>query len=135
MLNVGGSSEGPKPQDSHMDEDVLISSNPASPVSSIGEMVNNATPMPLLPHLLFSGATPTSISHMEPPKAVVPQQRLGLSSPPGFRTDPGAPPGCTENGLNILGGRYLLLDHLEGSHLQRCTDVQTKEEFVCKVNF
>ena len=52
---------------------------------------------------------------------------------PRMRTDPGAPPGCTEHSLNILGGHYLLLDHLEGSHLQRCIDVNTKQEYVCKV--
>ena len=59
-------------------------------------------------------------------------RRLGFEPPPpGFRTDPGAPPGCFEHSLNILGGKFLLLDQLEGSHLQRCIDVNTKQEFVC----
>jgi len=122
--------------------------------------VNNqaATPMPPLPQMLFNAARSaqaaaqsqqqnhsTSISRQSrmihsnsvdhdsaPTKSKI--RRLGLSPPPpGFRTDPGAPPGCFEHSLNILGGKFLLLDQLEGSHLQRCIDVNTKQEFVCKV--
>lgn len=158
----------PKPNEEAppLEEDIIISSSPASPVSvTSGEVPNNpVTPMPLLPQLLFtrnqatppsreinSMATPLSLSrvhkklelsplppHPPPPQAhPSPRQmsrhpQMGPGMGPRVRTDPGAPPGCAEHSLNILGGHYLLLDHLEGSHLQRCIDVNTKQEYVCK---
>jgi hypothetical protein len=139
-----------------------LASSPASPAVSVnhgeigadGRVINsgNATPMPLLPQMLFNAArsaqsqreqnnrqSHSRINHSSSsdhdssaPKAKI--RRLGFEPPPpGFRTDPGAPPGCFEHSLNILGGKFLLLDQLEGSHLQRCIDVNTKQEFVCKV--
>ena len=165
MLNVGGSPR-PKPNEeggvaTPLEEDI-ISSSPASPISTNGEVPNHrdvpnnsVTPMPLLPQILFHNQATT------PPREILPQghahngpsprvqKRLELSplppqsrihshghapnGVPRVRTDPGAPPGCAEHSLNILGGHYLLLDHLEGSHLQRCIDVNTKQEYVCKV--
>lgn len=138
-----------------------LASSPASPAVSVnhgeigadGRVINsgNATPMPLLPQMLFNAArsaqsqreqnnrqSHSRINHSSSsdhdssaPKAKI--RRLGFEPPPpGFRTDPGAPPGCFEHSLNILGGKFLLLDQLEGSHLQRCIDVNTKQEFVCK---
>ena len=144
-----------------------LASSPASPAVSVnhgeigadGRVINsgNATPMPLLPQMLFNAARSAQSQREQqqnnrqshnsrinnhssssdhdssaPPKAKM--RRLGFEPPPpGFRTDPGAPPGCFEHSLNILGGKFLLLDQLEGSHLQRCIDVNTKQEFVCKV--
>ena len=49
------------------------------------------------------------------------------------RTDPTVPPGCREHGFNLIGQKYLLHDQIEGSHLQRCIDVETQHEYVCKV--
>ena len=177
MLNVGGSrageGPGPKPEEegvahSPLMEDI-ISSSPASPASTNGEVPNPVSPMPLLPQFLFNGRNQASTPPREPSAAPHPpslprvQKRLelsplphphhqagvqqgaagatkvpltlqgGVTVGPRMRTDPGAPPGCTEHSLNILGGHYLLLDHLEGSHLQRCIDVNTKQEYVCKV--
>ena len=186
MLNVGGSrageGPGPKPEEegvahSPLMEDI-ISSSPASPASTNGEVPNPVSPMPLLPQFLFNGRNnhqqastpprePSGSSTSGPPSLPRVQKRLELSplphpqhhhphhqghgghtsggkmplnlqggvtvGHPRMRTDPGAPPGCTEHSLNILGGHYLLLDHLEGSHLQRCIDVNTKQEYVCKV--
>ena len=127
-----------------MDLDSLASSpaSPAGSVSNQNEVVphHTATPMPLLPHLLFqaSGQGLPVRSREEQAQAMAHSLKLLSSNtpqpPPGYRTDPGAPPGCFEHSLNILGGRYLLLDQLEGSHLQRCIDVNTKQEFVCKVS-
>ena len=149
MLNVGGS-RPPKPEEggvASIEEDI-ISSSPASPVSTNGEVPNPVTPMPLLPQLLFQSNQTTpprggEASMMAPPPSLPRvQKRLelsplpppqGMGVGPRVRTDPGAPPGCAEHSLNILGGHYLLLDHLEGSHLQRCIDVNTKQEYVCKV--
>jgi len=34
---------------------------------------------------------------------------------------------------SLLGGKYILLDELEGSTLHRCLDIQSQEELVCKV--
>ena len=187
MLNVGGSraegeeGPGPKPEEDHQGvahsplmEDI-ISSSPASPASTNGEVPNPVSPMPLLPQFLFNGRNnhqqastpprePSGSSTSGPPSLPRVQKRLelsplpqhphhqagvqqgaagttkvpltlqgGVTVGPRMRTDPGAPPGCTEHSLNILGGHYLLLDHLEGSHLQRCIDVNTKQEYVCKV--
>ena len=49
------------------------------------------------------------------------------------RTDPTVPPGCREHGFNLIGQKYLLHDQIEGSHLQRCIEVETQNEYVCKV--
>ena len=167
MVNVGGSAR-PKPEGGEappLEEDIIISSSPASPVSvTSGEVPNHnpVTPMPLLPQLLFTNthqagpppatppplqlATPSSLSrvhkrlklspvhqkpHHPPPRQMPGPHRQQIAR---VITDPGAPPGCAEHSLNILGGHYLLLDHLEGSHLQRCIDVNTKQEYVCKVS-
>ena len=35
---------------------------------------------------------------------------------------------------SLLGGKYILLDELEGSTLHRCLDIQSQEELVCKVS-
>ena len=51
------------------------------------------------------------------------------------RTDPTVPPGCREHGFNLIGQKYLLHDQIEGSHLQRCIQVATQREYVCKVSF
>ena len=136
---------GPVP----MEDDVIMSSNPASPASPSAEVPSPSpspmlsmgagphhsgpvTPMPLFPHILFAGAA-SATPQIAPSSEPVPQRGVATSHAPLYRTDPGAPPGCSEHSLNILGGRYLLLDQLEGSHLQRCIDVTTKQEFVCKV--
>jgi len=34
---------------------------------------------------------------------------------------------------SLLGGKYILLDELEGSSLHRCLDINSQEELVCKV--
>ena len=65
------------------------------------------------------------------PTSYVTQHPLKPFSTP--RTDPTVPPGHKEHGFNLVGNKYLLLDQLEGSHLQRCINVQTQKEYVCKV--
>lgn len=130
----------PKPSEDFVEVDSLASS-PASPASVNHEVNHGATPMPLLPQLLFSSQRPlpsaasvsSSANEVKSVTTSLSSSYLSLPPPPGYRADPGAPPGCFEHSLNILGGRYLLLDQLEGSHLQRCIDVTTKQEFVCKV--
>ena len=142
----------PKPAQLELEVDPIGSSpsSPAPPSETSSSGVGGATPMPLLPTLSqsisknsTSTSTPTTpvTQRLLPPSAPPPlvggpgSRALGGTFPGIFRTDPGAPPGCFEHSLNILGGRYLLLDQLEGSHLQRCIDVYSKQEFVCKVSY
>lgn len=147
-VNTPDLSAVPKPSqltEQNLEVDPMGSSpsSPAPPSETSSSVVGGATPMPLLPTLSQSTLhTPntnhTHVNHptsrLAPHPAILqPAQTRGGSVNPGFfRTDPGAPPGCFEHSLNILGGRYLLLDQLEGSHLQRCIDVYSKQEFVCK---
>ena len=136
----------PKPQlDVEVDPIGSSPSSPAPPSETSSSVVGpGATPMPLLPTLSQSikntPVTPPSpanrlLAPLQPAQNAS-MHRGSSATPMGsfFRTDPGAPPGCFEHSLNILGGRYLLLDQLEGSHLQRCIDVYSKQEFVCKVS-
>ena len=71
--------------------------------------------------------------HHHPLPHVLPQHPLqpSFSNP---RTDPTVPPGCREHGFNLIGQKYLLHDQIEGSHLQRCIEVDTQQEYVCKVS-
>ena len=86
-------------------------------------------PFPLLLH--------HSAQHLQqnhhPLPHVLPQHPLqpSFNNP---RTDPTVPPGCREHGFNLIGQKYLLHDQIEGSHLQRCIEVETQNEFVCKVS-
>ena len=84
---------------------------------------------------LPSHHAPTPLAQPPPPSRLpncyVSQHPLKPFSTP--RTDPTVPPGHKEHGFNLVGRKYLLLDQLEGSHLQRCIDVQTQMEYVCKV--
>ena len=149
-VNTPDLSAVPKPSqltEQNLEVDPMGSSpsSPAPPSETSSSVVGGATPMPLLPTLsqstLHTPNTHTHVNHptsrLSPHPAILQpaQARGGSACTPGFfRTDPGAPPGCFEHSLNILGGRYLLLDQLEGSHLQRCIDVYSKQEFVCKVS-
>ena len=86
-------------------------------------------PFPLLLH--------HSAQHLQqnhhPLPHVLPQHPLqpSFNNP---RTDPTVPPGCREHGFNLIGQKYLLHDQIEGSHLQRCIEVETQNEYVCKVS-
>ena len=103
------------------------------------------------PHSLPSLARDSSFSHQSqqqhPLPHILPQHpfvqppRLICSSGQSFssttnvRTDPTVPPGCREHGFNLIGQKYLLHDQIEGSHLQRCIQVDSQREYVCKVSF
>ena len=89
-------------------------------------------------HLLGCSRHPSPPSALAPPPPVPPTVSPHVSQHPlkpftTPRTDPTVPPGHKEHGFNLVGHKYLLLDQLEGSHLQRCIDVQTQMEYVCKV--
>ena len=84
-------------------------------------------PFPALHH------SPQNLQQQHPIPQVLPQHPLqpSFSNP---RTDPTVPPGCQEHGFNLIGQKYLLHDQIEGSHLQRCIEVDTQQEYVCKVS-
>lgn len=134
-VGVVESTSGPA-HNKPMDEDVLIGSSPASPSTSEHHHAHyaspRATPMPLMPHLVVGHALLLEPQDEKQAEKAEAKESSRKTMSMEFRTDPAVPPGSTEHGLNILGGRYLLLDQLEGSHLQRCIDVHTQQEFVCK---
>ena len=101
-------------------------------------------PPSALPHYSHTPSHPMTAAARHPPPPhhlltttpglpFVSQHPLKPGSLDSPRTDPTVPPGHKEHGFNLVGNKYLLLDQLEGSHLQRCIDVQTQQEYVCKV--
>lgn len=100
--------------------------------SLVPSLASSTSPHPPSPHtevsihktaVVPSGAVPRTLS---PP---CPSLLPGLCRAP--------PPSCGHpregQSASLLGGKYLLLDELEGSSLHRCLDINTQEELVCKV--
>lgn len=71
--------------------------------------------------------------------AVAPHPASAGATPPclplGYCPAPRPAPGHPREGqqATLLGGKYLLLEALEGSSLHRCLHIPTQEELVCKV--
>ena len=71
--------------------------------------------------------------------AVAPHPSSAGATPPclplGYCPAPRPAPGHPREGqqASLLGGKYLLLEALEGSSLHRCLHIPTQEELVCKV--
>ena len=111
--------------------------------STTTNRIHIPTPMPLVPQMCLddNGSRRQHLHHqqerVECPAAIrlaeAAAGNSGTQMPPGYRTDPTTPPGSSDSGLSIVGGRFILMDQLEGSHLQRCIEVGTGEAFVCKV--
>ena len=80
-----------------------------------------------------------SLTEVSIHKTVIPPPRLSpplcpvtLCRPPPVSPGLGHPrEGQT---ASLLGGKYILLDELEGSTLHRCLDINSHEELVCKVS-
>ena len=76
-------------------------------------------------------------------KTVIPPRTLSPPLPPTLCRAPGPPcppaslPGHPREGqsASLLGGKFILLDELEGSSLHRCLDINSQEELVCKVSY
>ena len=67
-----------------------------------------------------------------PPRLSPPLCPVSLCRPPPVSPGLGHPrEGQT---ASLLGGKYILLDELEGSTLHRCLDINSHEELVCKVS-
>lgn len=102
--------------------------------------VDNSNSAGVVPSLA-SPQTVTSNSEVSIHKTVIPHVAPRTLSPPCPTLLPGlcrAPPtscGHPREGqsASLLGGKYLLLDELEGSSLHRCLDITSHQELVCKV--
>ena len=70
-------------------------------------------------------------------KTVIPPRTLSPPLCPSLcrAPPPSSLPGPPREGqsASLLGGKYVLLDELEGSSLHRCLDINSQEELVCKV--
>lgn len=116
-------------------------SNSGLEVGSQGSTAGSFPPSPeVQPEVTVGRSSEVSIH-----KTVIAPSPAPLSLPLGYcptlcRAGPGgvAPsslPGHPREGqsASLLGGKYLLLDELEGSSLHRCLDINSQEELVCKV--
>ncbi len=97
--------------------------------------VTMATPgqVPMAP-LAAQSLTEVSIHKtvIPPPRLSPPLCPVSLCRPPPVSPGLGHPrEGQT---ASLLGGKYILLDELEGSTLHRCLDINSHEELVCKVS-
>ena len=122
-----------------------VQSHPYHQAASAGSAGVKRVPPSALPHYSHTPShhPMAAAAHHPPPHHLlatttpglpfVSQHPLKPGSLDSPRTDPTVPPGHKEHGFNLVGNKYLLLDQLEGSHLQRCIDVQTQQEYVCKV--
>ena len=70
-----------------------------------------------------------------PPRTLSPPLCPSLCRPATAQGPPSSLLGHPREGqsASLLGGKYILLDELEGSTLHRCLDITNHEELVCKV--
>lgn len=70
-----------------------------------------------------------------PPRTLSPPLCPSLCRPSSAAGPPASLLGHPREGqsASLLGGKYILLDELEGSTLHRCLDISSQEELVCKV--
>lgn len=86
--------------------------------------------------IVQGGGAEVSIHKTVPhPSATPPCLPLGYCSAPLRSHPPGTGAGHPREGqqASLLGGKYLLLEALEGSSLHRCLHIPSQEELVCKV--
>ena len=72
-----------------------------------------------------------------PPRTLSPPLCPSLCSrPASAQGPPSSLPGHPREGqsASLLGGKFILLDEVEGSTLHRCLDITSQEELVCKVS-
>ena len=89
----------------------------------------------------MSLAGPQSLGEVSIHKTVIPPRTLSpplcpsLCRPATAQGPPSSLLGHPREGqsASLLGGKYILLDELEGSTLHRCLDITNHEELVCKV--
>ena len=95
----------------------------------------------VVPSMSLSGAQ--SLGEVSIHKTVIPPRTLSPPLCPSLcRTAPAQGPPSSLLGhpregqsASLLGGKYILLDELEGSTLHRCLDINSHEELVCKVRY
>ena len=94
---------------------------------------DRANPAPASELFIQKPAT-APLRTLSPPSLLPPPpQREGDCSllPPPFLL-----PGHPREGqtASLLGGKYLLLEEMEGASLHRCIHIHTNQQFVCKVS-
>ena len=93
----------------------------------------------VVPSMSLGG--PQSLGEVSIHKTVIPPRTLSpplcpsLCRPATAQGPPSSLLGHPREGqsASLLGGKYILLDELEGSTLHRCLDINSHEELVCKV--
>ena len=123
-------------------------SSPTSPVSD-SSLTSRVKPLEAPPSAVTmapqAGQVPIaqSLTEVSIHKTVIPPPRLSpplcpvtLCRPPPVSPVSQAGLGHPREGqtASLLGGKYILLDELEGSTLHRCLDINSHEELVCKVS-
>jgi len=114
------------------------------PNTEVGGPVSSSGGFPASP-VVQTEVTVSRSSEVSINKTVIPAIPVPLPLPLGYcptlcrggprGVAPSSLPGHPREGqsASLLGGKYLLLDELEGSSLHRCLDITTHEELVCKV--
>ena len=70
------------------------------------------------------------------PTLLPPPPHRGGETAAGYDRPPFLLPGHPREGqtaVSLLGGKYLLLEEMEGASLHRCVHLHTNQEYVCKV--
>ena len=93
---------------------LAVTTQPGSTLQEVSIHKTVIPPRTLSPPLCPSLCRP-SASAQGPPSSLLGHPREGQSA-------------------SLLGGKYILLDELEGSTLHRCLDITSHEELLCKVS-
>ena len=122
----------------------LTSLSPENSIQSISRVKpleltpsqNPSVPQGVVPNM----PVPQPLQEVSIHKTVIPPRTLSPPLCPSLCRAQGPPsslPGHPREGqsASLLGGKYVLLDELEGSSLHRCLDINSQEELVCKVRY
>lgn len=139
MLVSSGNLIVPRAVDGVIVTSVAMASTRMKPVDSSSSSGAGNASIGVVPSLA-STQTVAANSEVSIHKTVIPPPRT-LSPPcpptllPGLCRAPPTSCGHPREGqsASLLGGKYLLLDELEGSSLHRCLDITSHQELVCKV--
>jgi len=117
----------------------LSSENSIQPISRVKPLELAPSQSPSAPQGVTPNmSAPQPLQEVSIHKTVIPPRTLSPPLCPSLCRAQGPPsslPGHPREGqsASLLGGKYVLLDELEGSSLHRCLDINSQEELVCKV--
>ena len=118
----------------------LSSENSIQPISRVKPLELAPSQSPSAPQGVTPNmSAPQPLQEVSIHKTVIPPRTLSPPLCPSLCRAQGPPsslPGHPREGqsASLLGGKYVLLDELEGSSLHRCLDINSQEELVCKVS-